>query len=481
MMSAVTKQDDDSEMLDVELDHLPTDLRWREWMNRIEAVIFASAKPVAREDLLRVVGRSANIALLIEDIQADLKGKPYEIVPVANSWMFRTRPQYATAIRTAADIGEQQHNFSEEEMAVLCAVAYHQPIDRAGLADIFGKEISRDLLSRLRYKNLIGVVEAMGGKLIAVGDPEQLQPVSDLPGWAAVERGVSQATAGAPVAALSSVRRQRSMADRMATEALARGGAEIEPAIRHYIDKGALRLDSGVLNDPVSALAAAYYKTGTSKAATGVSCARLALAYTNREVWALNDAIRAQALARGEIDQAGIRDYGTITRIDRTTPTPTHERIAVPLALGPGDRVMLTRPHRALDLPRSAFGTVVGSLELHRGERLMRKLILALWMAAFAASASEAGSDLNCAELQELVVELSPVSIAPTREPLRRDHVPEQNYIWCLGIGFADVENYQHSKAVILSFGVESDGTVWLDFWEKRTEPSFKWKWERTQ
>ena len=210
-----------------------------------------------------------------------------------------------------------------------------------------------------QWMRIAGVVAAMGGKLIAVGDPEQLQPVSDLPGWAAVERGVSQATAGAPVAALSSVRRQRSMADRMATEALARGGAEIAPAIRHYIDKGALRLDSGVLNDPVSALAAAYYKTGPGKAHTGAGCARLALAYTNREVWALNDAIRAQALARGEIDQAGIRDYGTITRIDRTTPT--HERIAVPLALGPGDRVMLTRPHRALDLPRSAFGTVAAT------------------------------------------------------------------------------------------------------------------------
>ena len=210
-----------------------------------------------------------------------------------------------------------------------------------------------------QWARIAGVVEAMGGKLIAVGDPEQLQPVSDLPGWAAVERGVSQATRGAPVAALSSVRRQRSMADRMATEALARGGAEIAPAIRHYIDKGALRLDSGVLNDPVGALAAAYYKTGPGKAGDGAGCARLALAYTNREVWALNDAIRAQALARGEIDQAGIRDYGTITRIDRTTPT--HERIAVPLALGPGDRVMLTRPHRGLDLPRSAFGTVAAT------------------------------------------------------------------------------------------------------------------------
>lgn len=154
-MGAVAKQDPELELLDVELDHLPADLRWREWMNRIEAVIFASASLVSREDLSRVVGQGANLDLLIEDIQTDLKGKPYEIVPVASSWMFRTRPQYATAIRTAADIGDQHHDFSEEEMAVLCAVAYHQPIARAGLADLFGKEINRDLLSRLRYKNLI--------------------------------------------------------------------------------------------------------------------------------------------------------------------------------------------------------------------------------------------------------------------------------------------------------------------------------------
>ena len=125
----------------------------------------------------------------------------------------------------------------------------------------------------------------------------------------------------------------------------------------------------------------------------------------------------------------------------------------------------------------------VGSLELHRGERLMRKFILALWMAAFAASdsASEAGSDLNCAELQERVVELSPITIVPIREPLLRDHRPEQNYIWCLGSGFALFGNDQSTGSVILSFGMEVDGSIWLDFWEKRREPSFKWKWARTQ
>ena len=35
--------------LDRELADLPPELRWREWMRRIEAVLFASAAPVPRE------------------------------------------------------------------------------------------------------------------------------------------------------------------------------------------------------------------------------------------------------------------------------------------------------------------------------------------------------------------------------------------------------------------------------------------------
>ncbi|KKN08427.1 hypothetical protein LCGC14_1056840 [marine sediment metagenome] len=54
---AVRKQDEDLEVLDRELDDLPVELRWREWMNRIEAVIFASSKLVEREALLLVVGK----------------------------------------------------------------------------------------------------------------------------------------------------------------------------------------------------------------------------------------------------------------------------------------------------------------------------------------------------------------------------------------------------------------------------------------
>ena len=116
----------------------------------------------------------------------------------------------------------------------------------------------------------------------------------------------------------------------------------------------------------------------------------------------------------------------------------------------------------------------------------MRKLprIVVLGVAVFfsaSASATEPEAAELCAELQKLVVELSPTDFVPTREPLVRDHVPERNYIWCLGIGFAGQGKDEPPKAVILSFGTEPDGTVWLDFWEKLGKESFKWKGARAR
>jgi len=142
--------------LDRELEDLPPDLRWREWMRRIEAVLFASASPVPREDLARVVGQGVSVDLLIDDLAADFEGRSFEVAKVAGGWMLRTRPAYAAAIRAAADVGDQDLDLREYDVAVLAAIAYHQPITRDGLKDIFGKEISRDLIGRLHARGLIG-------------------------------------------------------------------------------------------------------------------------------------------------------------------------------------------------------------------------------------------------------------------------------------------------------------------------------------
>jgi segregation and condensation protein B len=141
--------------LDRELADLPSDLRWQEWMRRIEAVLFASASPVSRDDLARVVGQGASVDLLIQDLTLDLADRPYEVARVGAGWMLRTRASYAPAIRAAADAGDQALNLSDFDLAVLAAVAFYQPLSRDGLSDIFGREISRDLIGRLIERDLV--------------------------------------------------------------------------------------------------------------------------------------------------------------------------------------------------------------------------------------------------------------------------------------------------------------------------------------
>tara|TARA_Y100001951_G_scaffold55305_1_gene43899 strand:+ start:895 stop:1413 length:519 start_codon:yes stop_codon:yes gene_type:complete len=125
-------------------------------MHRVEAVLFATATPVSNAALARVVGQGVSVDLVIDDLAAELEGRSFEVAKVAGGWMLRTRPTYTPAIRAAADVGGQDLDLREYDVAVLAAIAYHQPITRDGLRDIFGQEISRDLIGRLHARDLIG-------------------------------------------------------------------------------------------------------------------------------------------------------------------------------------------------------------------------------------------------------------------------------------------------------------------------------------
>jgi segregation and condensation protein B len=140
---------------DRELAEFPAEMRWREWMARVEAVIFASPVPVGRETLARVIGADCNLDLLIEDIREELRARPYELVAVAGGWQHRTRPALADAIHASGAAPPEGPQLSRHESLVLMAIAYFQPITRAELAKIFGRDISRDTIAALRNDKLI--------------------------------------------------------------------------------------------------------------------------------------------------------------------------------------------------------------------------------------------------------------------------------------------------------------------------------------
>ena len=146
---------DEDALFDRELDHLPPEARWREWMNRVEATIFAASDPVGREALAKIVGKSCSIELLIDDIREELRGRPYDLVAVAGGWKHLTRPAYADAIRAAVGGGDKATNLTQSEVLVLMCIGYFQPITRGELSSFFGKEVSRDLIGHLRGAKLI--------------------------------------------------------------------------------------------------------------------------------------------------------------------------------------------------------------------------------------------------------------------------------------------------------------------------------------
>jgi len=140
--------------LDLELEDLPAPARWREWMGRVEAAIFASAEPVLRENLARVVGKACNLELVIDDIREELRGRPYEVVSVAGGWMFRTKLGFGDAIRAALR-ATQKTELSRANALILMGIGYFQPITRGELSQFLGREVSRDAIASLRGEGLI--------------------------------------------------------------------------------------------------------------------------------------------------------------------------------------------------------------------------------------------------------------------------------------------------------------------------------------
>jgi segregation and condensation protein B len=127
------------ESLDVDLIDLPPAARWREWMLRVEAAIFASQKPVPREALVRLVGEACRFDDLFADLIHELRGRPYDLTLVAGGYALRTKTRFAPAIRVAhPGRGDDIAELTRTETFALTAIAYLQPVPRGEISKLAG-------------------------------------------------------------------------------------------------------------------------------------------------------------------------------------------------------------------------------------------------------------------------------------------------------------------------------------------------------
>jgi len=151
------------EPLDTDLLDLPLAARWREWMLRVEAAIFASDKPVPREALVRLIGEACRFDDLIADLTHELRGRPYDLTLVAGGYALRTKARFAPAIRAAhpGRAGDAVGELTKTEIFTLTAIAYLQPVTRGEISRLAGRDISRDVIAALKRQGLIdGAIRA---------------------------------------------------------------------------------------------------------------------------------------------------------------------------------------------------------------------------------------------------------------------------------------------------------------------------------
>lgn len=158
-----------------------------QYVRMVEALLFASAKPLGLEDLADRVPEDVDVAAIVEALRAHYDGRGVNLVEVAGKWMFRTATDLAFLLRKEL---EEPRKLSRAAVETLAIIAYHQPVTRAEIEDVRGVAVSKGTLDVLMQA---GWVRPRGrrqtpGRPATYGTTEDflvhfgLESVKDLPG-----------------------------------------------------------------------------------------------------------------------------------------------------------------------------------------------------------------------------------------------------------------------------------------------------------
>lgn len=117
-----------------------------ELLRRLEAMLFASAQPLADSVLLARLPEGADLASLIEELQGQYANRGINLVQRGKGWAFRTAPDVAPFLDLEREIPRKLSRAAVETLAI---IAYQQPITRAEIEEIRGVALSRGTLDIL--------------------------------------------------------------------------------------------------------------------------------------------------------------------------------------------------------------------------------------------------------------------------------------------------------------------------------------------
>jgi segregation and condensation protein B len=137
----------------------------------LEAALFASARPIATEELavLEPDASPAELQAALEELREhyDVDGHGVELQELGGGWQILTRAEYTEAIERA-QLAARPARLSGAALETLAIIAYRQPISRLEIEEIRGVMVG-SVLKSLHERGLIDVTgrgEGLGRPLL---------------------------------------------------------------------------------------------------------------------------------------------------------------------------------------------------------------------------------------------------------------------------------------------------------------------------
>ncbi|WOI52430.1 SMC-Scp complex subunit ScpB [Parvularcula sp. LCG005] len=155
---------------------------------KIEAMLFASPKPLAESFLADRVGH-ADVPALLAQLVEEYDDRGVNLRMVDGRWQFVTAPD---VVGVLVEQRTQNRKLSRAALETLAIIAYHQPCSRADIEDVRGVAVAKgslDQLLELGWVKLRGRREAPGrpvlyGTTSSFLEHFGLAGLNDLPGMA---------------------------------------------------------------------------------------------------------------------------------------------------------------------------------------------------------------------------------------------------------------------------------------------------------
>ncbi len=153
----------------------------------LEALLFASAEPLAAADMAPYLGEGANAEALLAELTGRYANSGVNLVRRGDRWAFRTAQDLGFLLRRET---HETRPLSRAALETLSIIAYHQPATRAEITEIRGVDTGKgtvDLLMETGWVRMRGRRRTPGrpvtyGTTDAFLDHFGLESLADLPG-----------------------------------------------------------------------------------------------------------------------------------------------------------------------------------------------------------------------------------------------------------------------------------------------------------